>query len=138
MQATSLPFGVVCATGQRYHPAIVAQAAATLQVMFPDRFWSQSAVASTSTSTSRRALAFQASANERLRNAQRSSALWAGETLDHRGHVVVEDAKLYTRPQRPPLLVGAAITPETARAGRRMADALITVAQRTRPRMRHR
>src|SRR5687767_11742359 len=39
MQATSLPFGVVCAPGQRYHPAIVAQAAATLSEMFPERFW---------------------------------------------------------------------------------------------------
>ena len=39
MQATSLSFGVVCAPGQRYHPAIIAQAAATLAEMFPKRFW---------------------------------------------------------------------------------------------------
>ena len=39
MQATSLPFGLVCAPGPRYHPAILAQAAATLSEMFPDRFW---------------------------------------------------------------------------------------------------
>ncbi len=39
MQATRLPFGVVCAPGQRYHPAIVAQAAATLASMYPGRFW---------------------------------------------------------------------------------------------------
>src|SRR5438874_6590757 len=39
MQATSLPFGVVCSPGQRNHPAIVAQAAATLNEMFPGRFW---------------------------------------------------------------------------------------------------
>src|SRR5690606_31483102 len=39
MQATSLPFGIVTAPGQRYHPAIVAQGAATLCQMFPDRFW---------------------------------------------------------------------------------------------------
>ena len=31
----SLPFGVVNAPGQRYHPAIIAQAAATLSEMFP-------------------------------------------------------------------------------------------------------
>ncbi|MGH9252332.1 MAG: LLM class flavin-dependent oxidoreductase, partial [Acidimicrobiales bacterium] len=36
---TSLRFGVVNAPGQRYHPAIVAQAAATLAAMFPERFW---------------------------------------------------------------------------------------------------
>src|SRR5919106_6602902 len=39
LQATSLPFGVVNAPGQRYHPAIIAQATATLSVMFPGRFW---------------------------------------------------------------------------------------------------
>ena len=39
LQATSLSFGVVNAPGQRYHPAIIAQAAATLAQMFPDRFW---------------------------------------------------------------------------------------------------
>ena len=39
LQATSLPIGVVCAPGGRYHPAIVAQAVATLLEMFPGRFW---------------------------------------------------------------------------------------------------
>src|SRR5688572_20836985 len=39
MQATDLPFGTVCAPGQRYHPAIIAQAAATLAEMFPGMFW---------------------------------------------------------------------------------------------------
>ena len=39
LATTSLPFGVVNAPGQRYHPAIVAQAAATLSEMFPGRLW---------------------------------------------------------------------------------------------------
>ena len=39
LQATELPFGVVNAPGQRYHPAIVAQAAATLCELFPGRLW---------------------------------------------------------------------------------------------------
>src|ERR687884_315526 len=39
LASTSLPFGVVNAPGQRYHPAIVAQAAATLTEMFPERLW---------------------------------------------------------------------------------------------------
>src|SRR5688572_24580130 len=38
LQATSLPCSVVSAPGQRYHPAIVAQAFATLEEMFPGRF----------------------------------------------------------------------------------------------------
>src|SRR3954449_3834193 len=39
MATTTLPFGVVNAPGQRYHPAIIAQAAGTLAAMFPGRFW---------------------------------------------------------------------------------------------------
>ena len=39
LATTGLPFGVVNAPGQRYHPAIIAQAAATLAAMFPGRFW---------------------------------------------------------------------------------------------------
>src|SRR3954471_14493667 len=39
LATTSLPFGVVNAPGQRYHPAIIAQAIATLAQMFPGRFW---------------------------------------------------------------------------------------------------
>src|SRR4028119_655889 len=39
LQATSLPFGMVNAPGQRYHPAVVAQAAATLGEMVPGRLW---------------------------------------------------------------------------------------------------
>ena len=37
MQATTVPFGVVNAPGQRYHPVIIAQAIATLGEMFPGR-----------------------------------------------------------------------------------------------------
>ena len=39
LATTGLPLGVVNAPGQRYHPAIIAQAAATLAAMFPGRFW---------------------------------------------------------------------------------------------------
>ena len=39
MQATTLLFGVVNAPGQRYHPALIAQAIGTLSSMYPGRFW---------------------------------------------------------------------------------------------------
>src|SRR5688572_6099129 len=39
MATTRLSFGTVNAPGQRYHPAVIAQAAATLSQMFPGRFW---------------------------------------------------------------------------------------------------
>jgi coenzyme F420-dependent glucose-6-phosphate dehydrogenase len=131
MQATALSFGVVSAPGQRYHPAIIAQAAATLQQMFPDRFWVAlgSGQALNEHITGDR-WPSKAERNERLTEcAHVIRALWSGETVNHRGHVVVEDAKLYTRPERPPLLVAAAITPDTARLVGRWADAMITVAQ---------
>ena len=131
LQATELPFGVVNAPGQRYHPAIIAQAAATLAAMFPDRFWlaigSGQAMNEHITGTR---WPTKRERNDRLREcAEIMRALWAGETVDHRGHVVVEDARLYTRPDRPPMLVGAAVTPETAGWLGSWADALITVVQ---------
>src|SRR5690606_30675663 len=43
-------------------------------------------------------------------------------------HFVVEDAHLYTRAETPPLIVGAAITPETAEWVGGWADAMITVS----------
>ena len=39
LATTDLPFGVVTAPGQRYHPAVHAQGIATLASMFPGRFW---------------------------------------------------------------------------------------------------
>src|SRR5215212_6985233 len=40
LAVTELTFGVVNAPGQRYHPAIIAQAAASLSEMFPGgRLW---------------------------------------------------------------------------------------------------
>jgi len=132
MQATGLPFGIVCAPGQRYHPAIIAQAAATLGVMFPDRFWMAvgSGQALNEHITGER-WPSKPERNARLReSAEIVRALWAGETVDRRGaHVTVEDARLYTRPERPPMLVGAAVTAQTAGWVGEWADALITVNQ---------
>jgi coenzyme F420-dependent glucose-6-phosphate dehydrogenase len=129
MQATGLPFGVVNAPGVRYHPAIVAQAAATLAEMFPGRFWV--------------ALGTGQALNEHItgdrwppkpeRNARLREcvdvirALWAGETVTHHGRVHVEEATLWTRPQTPPAIVGPALSEETAEFVGGWADALITI-----------
>jgi coenzyme F420-dependent glucose-6-phosphate dehydrogenase len=129
MQATRLSFGVVNAPGQRYHPAVVAQAAATLAEMFPDRFW----VALGSGQNLNEHITGgtwppKHERNERLREAvDVIRALWRGETVSHRGHFVVEDARLYTRPLAPPMIVGAAITPQTAEWLGSWADAMITI-----------
>jgi len=131
LQATSLPFGVVTAPGQRYHPAIIAQAAATLGVMFPDRFWI--AVGSgqyLNEHITGEPWPAKPERNARLRKAAEAMrALWRGETVTTDGHVTVSEAKLWTRPDRAPTLVGAAVTPATAAWMAEWADALITVAQ---------
>ena len=83
MEATNLPFGVVCAPGQRYHPAIIAQAAATLAQMFRDRFWVAlgSGQALNEQITGERWLA-KAERNQRLQECvDIIRALWAGETV---------------------------------------------------------
>jgi coenzyme F420-dependent glucose-6-phosphate dehydrogenase len=130
MQATTLPFGVVCAPGQRYHPAIIAQAAATLAELFPQRFW----VALGSGQALNEAITGEAWPIKAQRNARLKEcvgvmrALWAGETVTHHGLVRVEEAKLYTRPTHPPLVIGAAITPPTAEWVGSWADGLITIS----------
>lgn len=131
LQATSLSFGLVNAPGQRYHPAIIAQAAATLAELFPDRFWVAlgSGQALNEHITGER-WPSKAERNARLHEAVAViRALWAGETVSHRGAFTVEDARLYTLPSAPPLIVGAAITPETAAWVGGWADALITVSR---------
>ncbi|CAN5787593.1 TIGR03885 family FMN-dependent LLM class oxidoreductase [soil metagenome] len=130
MQATSLSFGTVNAPGQRYHPAVIAQAAATLAYMFPGRFWvAVGSGEALNESITGAAWPLKSQRNARLLECVRvMRALWAGETVTHHGLVTVEEAKLYTRPERPPMIVGAAITPATAGWMGDWADALITVA----------
>ncbi|WP_414550743.1 TIGR03885 family FMN-dependent LLM class oxidoreductase [Anabaena sp. CCY 0017] len=130
MQATPLNFGVVCAPGQRYHPAIIAQAAATLSEMFPERFWlglgSGQALNEQITGDFWPAKAVR---NMRLKEcAEIIRSLWTGETITHYGLVNVEKAKLYTRPAIAPLIIGAAITPATAEWLGSWADGLITIS----------
>jgi coenzyme F420-dependent glucose-6-phosphate dehydrogenase len=130
MARTNFGFGVVNAPGQRYHPAIIAQASATLAEMFPGRFWmavgSGQALNEKITGTH---WPNKQQRNERLKECvDIIRALWNGETVNHKGLVTVEEAKLYTRPEKFPLIVGAAITEETASWLGSWADALITIS----------
>jgi coenzyme F420-dependent glucose-6-phosphate dehydrogenase len=131
LQATSLSCGVVNAPGYRYHPAIIAQAAATLAELFPGRFWL--AVGSgeyLNEHITGERWPPKAERNQRLRESvDIMRALWAGETVTHAGLVRVEEARLYSLPPRPPLLVGAALSPETAQWLGGWADALITTSR---------
>jgi coenzyme F420-dependent glucose-6-phosphate dehydrogenase len=129
LQATTLPFGVVNAPGDRYHPAIVAQAAATLAQLFPGRFWIAlgSGQALNEHITGAR-WPSKADRNARLRECvEIIRALWAGETVTHHGHIHVEEAKLWSRPGEPPRILGPALSEETAEFVGGWADGLITV-----------
>ncbi len=129
LEATSLSFGCVNAPGWRYHPTVIAQAAATLQEMYPDRFW----LAVGSGEALNEHVTGERWPPKGERNARLLEcvgvlrALWAGETVTHHGRVTVEEARLYTRPERPPPIFGAALTPETAAWMGGWADGLITV-----------
>jgi probable non-F420 flavinoid oxidoreductase len=129
LQATTLPFGVVSTPGWRYHPAVLAQAGATLAQMYPGRFWVAlgSGEALNEQITGER-WPIKIERNRRLQECvEVIRALWAGEMVTHQGLVRVEEARLYTRPDSSPPIIGAAMTPETARWLGSWADGLITV-----------
>jgi len=131
LQATDLPMGVVTAPVQRYHPAVVAQAIATLAQMYPGRFWA--------------ALGSGEAINEHItgdrwpdkptRDARLLEAvaviraLLDGEEVTHDGLVRVDRARLWSLPERPPALIGAAVSEATAAVVGGWADGLITINQ---------
>ncbi|MFL5778809.1 MAG: TIGR03557 family F420-dependent LLM class oxidoreductase [Chloroflexota bacterium] len=130
-QRTSLPFGTaVTCPGFRYHPAVIAHAAATLGAMYPGRFWL--------------GLGAGEALNEHVVGGKwpevgvRSSMLFeaieiinrlfTGEVTRHRGdHFVVESARLYTRPPEPVKVYVATAGPHNAKRTGRAADGMITV-----------
>jgi coenzyme F420-dependent glucose-6-phosphate dehydrogenase len=85
LQATTLTMGTVCAPGQRYHPAIIAQAAATLAEMHPDRFWvALGSGQSLNEHVTGGGWPTKAERNERLLECvEIMRALWRGETVIH-------------------------------------------------------
>ena len=129
MASTGYAMGVVCAPVGRYHPIVIAQAVATLEVMFPQRFWL--AVGSGEALNEHAAGVHwpgKPARNQRLQDAvDVMRALWRGEEVCHSGSFVVRNARLYTRPQTMPKVLLAALTPETARWGGEWADGLITL-----------
>ena len=131
MARTSMPFGVVNAPGQRYHPAIIAQAAATLAEMFPRRLW----VALGTGEASNEHITGGGWPEKSVRTRRLGEcvevmrALFDGEEVTHHGLVTVDRARLWTRPADPPLLLGAAVSEPTAAWVGTWADGLATVGQ---------
>jgi probable non-F420 flavinoid oxidoreductase len=131
LATTSLPFGVVNAPGQRYHPAIVAQAAATLGAMFPGRFW----VALGSGEAMNEHITGDSWPDKDVRDARLREcvdvirALLAGEEVTHHGLVTVDRARIWSLPEQPPALIAPAVSVATARRGAEWADGLVTINQ---------
>ena len=132
MERTELTFGTVNAPGYRYHPAIIAQAAATLREMYPERFWlavgSGQLLNEGITGTD---WPIKTERNARLEEcADVMHRLWEGEKeVTHHGRVTLERATLWTRPDSPPPVIGAALSAETAGwlGEREWVDGMITV-----------
>lgn len=129
LEATGLGFGVVSAPGQRYHPAILAQAMGTLSSMYPGRLW----VALGSGEAANEHITGDPWPRKDVRNARLREcvevirALLAGEEVTHDGLVTVDRARLWTRPDEPPPLFGAAVSTQTAAWCAEWADGLVTV-----------
>lgn len=132
LQATSFGFGSIAAPGYRYHPAVLAQAAATLGEMYRGRFW----LAVGSGEAINEAITGmpwpeKVERNHRLREcAEIMKQLFSGETVTHRGRITVIDAKLFSRPAQPIPLYAAAVSAETAKFVAPWADGLLTIGGR--------
>lgn len=133
MQATSLPFGLITVPiGFRYHPAISAQAAATIGNLFPGRFpW----LAVGSGELLNEHIVGQGWPDKSCRNERLSNAvsvmrnLWNGETVTQDKPIKIDEARLYVLPERPPQIIAAVLSVKTARWAGEWADGIITVNQ---------
>lgn len=131
MQATSIPFGLVTAPGFRYHPAILAQAVATLENMFPGRFFlNLGSGEALNEHVIGKGWPVKSVRNQILKEAvEVMRRLWRGEEVTHYGQVIIEQARLYIPLAQTPDIIGAALSEETARWLGGWADGLITTAR---------
>ncbi|KAA0992481.1 TIGR03885 family FMN-dependent LLM class oxidoreductase [Dyadobacter aurulentus] len=128
----SIPFGSLSIPGGwRFHPVVVAQAAATLAQMSPNRFqWialgSGEALNETVVSPNWPA---KEERNERIRQAaEMMRSLFRGETVTSKeGYHYADEARIWSLPEIPPKIFGAALTTQTARWMGGWADGLVTV-----------
>jgi coenzyme F420-dependent glucose-6-phosphate dehydrogenase len=122
--------GVTCPS-IRFHPALVAQAAATTAALMPERFFLG---VGTGEHLNEHVLGHPwPRARVRLEMLEEAVAvirlLWRGGTRSHRGrYFTVDEARLYTRPETPPPIVAAASAPRAASLAGRIADGLVTTS----------
>jgi probable non-F420 flavinoid oxidoreductase len=133
LQATRrCPFGVITVpSGWRYQPVVLAQAIATLGLMFPNRlpwvaFGSGEAINECAVGAE---WPQKDERNARLKEgAEIVRALLAGATVTRRGRVQAANVKLWSRPDEPARIVGAATSERTAAWLATWADGLLTTS----------
>jgi coenzyme F420-dependent glucose-6-phosphate dehydrogenase len=127
-----IPFGpAVTAPVYRYHPALVAQAYATLEVMYPRRtFLGLGSGESLNESPLGMDWPEPAEQLGRLEEAlELIRRLFDGERVDHEGRFFrTKGAYLHTRPERPPPIYVSAFRPAAARLAGRLGDGLWSLA----------
>jgi F420-dependent hydroxymycolic acid dehydrogenase len=121
---------VTCPT-LRYHPAVVAEAFASLSLLNPGRIYL--GVGSGEALNERAATGQWPSWRERWDRLIESlgviRALWSGEPVRHRGRFYQVDGRLYDRPPQPIPLLTAANGPKAMRLAGEHGDGLITDPQ---------
>ncbi len=122
--------GVTCPM-IRIHPAIVAQAAATVAAMMPGRFFL--GVGSGENLNEHVTGARWPLPDERLEMMEEAvevmRVLWQGGERTHRGkHYTVDHARVYTLPDEPPDVYVAATAPKAAELAGRIGDGFISTA----------
>src|SRR3954454_7235411 len=126
--------GVTCPSF-RMHPAIVAQASATLASMYPGRHWL--GIGSGEALNEHIVGAYWPEPAERINRmfeaieviSKLFTASIAGRDVKHSGpHFTLESTRLWTMPPVAPEILVATSGPLTARRAGRVADGLITVA----------
>lgn len=131
-QATQrVPVGsAVTAPVYRYHPALVAQAWATLEEMYPGRtFLGIGSGESLNESPLGMDWPSPGEQVERMDEAlQIINRLFEGERLDTIGHFRMKQAYLHTNPGRRPPIYVSAFGPEAAKVAARRGDGLWTLA----------
>ena len=122
--------GVTCPL-IRIHPAIVAQAAATVAAMMPGRFFLGVGTGENlneHVTGARWPLPW-----ERLEMLEEAveviRKLWSGDEITHRGeHYTVEQARLFTLPDEPAEIYVAASKPQAAELAGRIGDGLVSTS----------
>jgi coenzyme F420-dependent glucose-6-phosphate dehydrogenase len=121
--------GVTCPSF-RTHPAIIAQAAATMTAIYPGRFWL--GLGSGEALNEHLVAGYWPEVAERINRMFESieliRKLFSGKDVKHRGeYYKMETMRLWTMPEQPPPIYVATAGPVTAEKTGRFCDGIITV-----------